>query len=98
VRHRVELPAIVFFADRGPVALLSERGNGEFLTAPRENGRTSFTREQVLGGQVTSIVGLSLTYANAGEEARVGTASSIERRHWLTGTLAPFWRSYVRVG
>ena len=23
---------------------------------------------------------------------------SIDKRHWLTGTLAPFWRSYVRVG
>jgi ATP-binding cassette, subfamily C, bacterial LapB len=97
-RHRVELPAILFFAERGPVALLSERGNGEYLTTPQENGRTSFTREQVLEGQLTNIVGLSLTYANTGEDARVGTASSIERRHWLTGTLAPFWRSYIRVG
>jgi ATP-binding cassette subfamily C protein LapB len=96
-RHRVELPAIVFFADRAPVALLSEQNRFEFLTVPQDGGRTTFSRKEVLEAQVTSIVGLSLTYANTSEEAKVGTASTIERRHWLTGTLAPFWRSYIRV-
>ena len=98
VRHRVELPAIVFFADRPPVALLSEKNRFEFLTVPQDGGRTSFSRKEVLEGQVTSIVGFSLTYTNAGEDARVGSASTIDRRHWLSGTMAPFWRSYIRVG
>lgn len=97
VRHRVELPAIVFFADRPPVALLTEQNRFEFLTTPQDGGRTSLSRKELLESRITSIVGFSLTYANTGEEARVGTASQIERRHWLTGTLAPFWRSYIRV-
>ena len=97
-RHRVELPAIVFMADRPPVALLSETSSFEFLTVPQSGGRTSFSRKELTEAQITDIVGFSLTYANVGEEARVGSASSIDKRHWLTGTLAPFWRSYVRVG
>jgi len=58
--------------------------------------RTSFSRKEILDGEVTSIVGFSLTYTNSGEDA--GAAPTIDRRHWLSGTMAPFWRSYVRVG
>src|SRR4030095_5407945 len=95
VPHRVELPAIVFLADR-PVALLSEKNRGEFLTLPQDGGRTSFSRKEILEGEVTSIVGFSLTYTNTGVDA--GSAPTIDRRHWLSGTMAPFWRSYVHVG
>jgi ATP-binding cassette, subfamily C, bacterial LapB len=97
VRHRVELPAIIFMANRAPIALLSEKSRYEFLTVPQEGGRTTFSRKEILEGQIVNIVGFSLTYANTSEEARVGTAVSIDKQHWLSGTLAPFWRSYLRV-
>src|SRR5690606_36674365 len=43
------------------------------------------------------VLSFSAIYVNAQEEADVGNAARIERRHWLTGTLAPFWRSYLQV-
>ncbi|MDW6026547.1 type I secretion system permease/ATPase [Mesorhizobium sp. BAC0120] len=98
VRHRVELPAIVFMVDRPPVALLSEQDESEFNTLPQDSGRTTISRGEIIEAEISQIVGFSLTYANTNEEARLGSATIIEKRHWLTGTLAPFWRSYIRVG
>lgn len=60
-RHSVETPAIVFFADRPPVALLQENGRYEFQTVPQDSGRTTISRKEVLEGQVVNIVGFSLT-------------------------------------
>jgi ATP-binding cassette subfamily C protein LapB len=97
-RHRVELPAILFLVDRPPVALLSEQGEFEFITVPQDSGRTTIGRGEILEAEISQIIGFSLTYANTSEEARLGSAAIIEKRHWLTGTLAPFWRSYIRVG
>lgn len=97
LRHRVELPAIVFMADRAPVALLAAQGDFEFVTVPQEGGRTTLSRKEILEAQVESFVGFSLTYGNRGDEAKVGAAATIEKQHWLTGSLTPFWRSYIRV-
>lgn len=94
---RVDLPAILFRANQQPVALLSEDGSDGYLTAPQENGqivvsRADLAREAILGGASFSII-----YANATEEMNVGNAQRIERRHWLTGTMGAFWRSYSKV-
>ena len=89
VRHRVELPAIVFLADRLPVALLSEKDRGDFLTVPQDGGRTSFSRKEILDGQVTNIVGFSLTYTNAGVDA----GGSHRRSTGGIGCRAPWRRS-----
>lgn len=96
-KQRVELPAIVFSLDAPPVALLLERDLTGFVTAPQPDGRTSITMEEILGHNIVSVVSFSLTYASAGHDPKVGTAPTIEKRHWLTGTLLPFWRSYVWV-
>jgi len=93
---RVELPAIVFALDRPPIALLDEI-DGDRFEAGGAGGRTEVRLDEILKSAVTMVVGFSLIYSNTAEEARVGTAPVIERRHWLGGTLAPFWRSYLRV-
>ena len=97
-RGRFDLPAIIFRADLPPVALLAETPDGEgYVTAPQEDGRTSATRTSLLAGQIVAGVSFSISYANSMESMNVGQAQQIERRHWLTGTLGAFWRSYYRV-
>lgn len=97
-RGRFDLPAIVFRANRLPIALLAEQGDGAaFLTGPQENGRTSISRDELLSVPITGGASFSITYANTTEDMSVGTAAKIERQHWLFGTLGAFWRSYSRV-
>jgi ATP-binding cassette, subfamily C, bacterial LapB len=97
-RGRFDLPAIIFRDNLPPVALLSEiPGAAGYVTAPQEDGRTSITRTGLLGSQIAAGVSFSISYANSLESMNVGLAQKIERRHWLTGTLGAFWRSYYRV-
>lgn len=97
-RGRFDLPAIIFRASQAPIALLTETpdGNG-FVTAPQEDGRTSIARASLLRSQIVAGVSFSISYLNSAEGMNVGLAQRIERRHWLTGTLSDFWRSYYRV-
>ncbi|MEW9837984.1 type I secretion system permease/ATPase [Mesorhizobium marinum] len=95
---RFDLPAIVFRTNRAPVALLAESPdrNG-YSTAPQEDGRTSISKADLLVGQIVAGVSFSISYLNSAEDMTVGLAQTIERRHWLFGTLGDFWRSYYRV-
>lgn len=98
-RWRFDLPAIVFRASLPPIALLADAPDIDgYVTAPQEDGGTSITRTRLLGDQIEAGVSFSISYANAAENMNVGLAQKIERRHWLTGTLGDFWRSYYRVG
>ena len=98
-RGRFDLPAIIFRANQPPVALLAEAPGdvAGYVTAPQEDGRTSISRAGLLGSRITAGVSFSISYANTMENMNVGLAQTIERRHWLTGTLGAFWRSYYRV-
>jgi ATP-binding cassette subfamily C protein LapB len=97
-RGRVDLPAIVFSSDRAPVALLSElAGESEYSTAPQGDGRTTISKAELINARIIGGVSFSITYANATEDANLGAAQKIESRHWLTGTLGAFWKSYYRV-
>lgn len=97
-RGRVDLPAIVFSSDRAPVALLSElAGESEYSTAPQNDGRTTISKAELINARIIGGVSFSITYANATEDANLGVAQKIESRHWLTGTLGAFWKSYYRV-
>jgi len=96
-RNKIELPFILFFKDRDPIAVLEARPDGSFLTSPLENGATRATREVLLGGQVERVVAFSLVYANSSEDALVGHAVQIDRKHWLTGTMSGFWWTYSYV-
>lgn len=97
-RGRFDIPAIVFRADQPPIALLAETPDGSgYITAPQEDGRTTISRTGLLGNRIVAGVSFSISYVNAAEDMNVGLAQKIERRHWLTGTLGDFWRSYYRV-
>lgn len=97
LRGRVDLPAIVFRVSQLPVALLAETEDGAFTTAPQEDGRIVITRSELAASYISGGVSFSITYANAAEGMNVGSAPKIERRHWLTGTMGPFWRTYSKV-
>jgi len=97
-RWRFDLPAIVFRAGLPPIALLADAPDIDgYVTSPQEDGGTSITRTRLLGDQIEAGVSFSISYMNAAENMNVGLAQKIERRHWLTGTLGDFWRSYYRV-
>ncbi|TGQ05792.1 MULTISPECIES: type I secretion system permease/ATPase [unclassified Mesorhizobium] len=97
LRGRFDLPAIVFRVSQLPVALLAEIEGGQYLTAPQENGRTTIDRAELAENYISGGTSFSITYANTAEEMTVGTAARIERRHWLTGTMGAFWRTYSKV-
>lgn len=92
-----DLPVLMLMADGSAVALLEQDADGRYTTGlVRHPGETLDTRE-ALALPVSHILSFSAIYVNAQEDADVGNAARIERRHWLTGTLAPFWRSYLQV-
>ncbi|TPJ49084.1 MULTISPECIES: type I secretion system permease/ATPase [unclassified Mesorhizobium] len=97
VRGRIDLPAIVFRVSQLPVALLADGEAGEYFTAPQEDGRTRISRSELANSYISGGASFSITYANATEAMSVGSAPKIERRHWLTGTMGPFWRTYSKV-
>ncbi|MBU0584820.1 MAG: type I secretion system permease/ATPase [Alphaproteobacteria bacterium] len=96
-RGRYELPALIFRKDGLPVALLAQKSDSEFLTAPQHDGSTSIDKASVLKEYVSDGISFSIAYSNSVEEMTVGSAPKMERRHWLTGSLGAFWRSYYRV-
>ncbi|MER8434878.1 type I secretion system permease/ATPase [Mesorhizobium caraganae] len=97
LRGRIDLPAILFRVSQLPVALLAETEDGGFTTAAQEDGRTTISKSELAGSYISGGVSFSITYANAVEGMSVGSAAKIERRHWLTGTMGPFWRTYSKV-
>ncbi|ESY82308.1 MAG: type I secretion system permease/ATPase [Mesorhizobium sp.] len=97
LRGRIDLPAIVFRVSQLPVALLAEEEGGDYFTAPQEDGRTAISRSELAASYISGGVSFSITYANATEAMSIGSAPKIERRHWLTGTMGGFWRTYSKV-
>ncbi|TIT17403.1 MAG: type I secretion system permease/ATPase, partial [Mesorhizobium sp.] len=97
MRGRIDLPAIVFRVSQLPVALLAEIDSGDYLTAPQENGRTTISKSELAESYISGGASFSITYANTTEAMKVGSAAKIERRHWLTGTMGAFWRTYSKV-
>ncbi|TGU69850.1 type I secretion system permease/ATPase, partial [Mesorhizobium sp. M00.F.Ca.ET.186.01.1.1] len=97
LRGRVDLPAIIFRVSQLPIALLAEIDGDGYLTAPQEDGRTTIGKSELAASYISGGVSFSITYANTAEEMTVGTAPRIERRHWLTGTMGAFWRTYSKV-
>lgn len=91
----VELPAVVLFEGGGALALLETVGSSSYRIRAGEGGLID--RHALLAMRPKSVFAFSLTYRNQSEAASVGLAQEIERRHWLTSTLAPFWRSYIQV-
>ncbi|WP_283195044.1 type I secretion system permease/ATPase [Rhizobium sp. AN80A] len=93
-----DCPAIVAF-DGGVLPLLEMAEDGSYVTdiVPVAGATARLTREQLVALKPRMAFAFTLYYQNASEEALVGSAVEIEKRHWLATTLAPYWRTYVRV-
>lgn len=92
-----DLPMLVLMADGTTLAILEQDASGHYTTGLGRHPGEAITARQILEKPVSHILSFSAVYVNAQEEAAVGNAARIERRHWLTGTLLPFWRSYLQV-
>jgi len=95
----IDFPAIALFADGSAQALLERTPEGGIvsgLTGSNEHA-TVLSVETLLGRELVAIFCFSLVYGNAAEDPTVGQAPVIEKAHWLTSTLAPFWRTYLQV-
>lgn len=94
-----DCPAVLTLENEGCL-LLTNRNEFGLLTvggAPSSAPEQVVTPDEVVA--LRPIGGFAFTqyYENAGEDAAVGTAAEIEKRHWLTRALVPYWRSYIRV-
>ncbi|MCV0395631.1 MAG: type I secretion system permease/ATPase [Rhizobiaceae bacterium] len=92
----IDLPALVLFGDGTAVTLLESFEKGQFHT---NTGQSTTSDDKIPAAEVLqqdvrailsfTVVGTGLTEA--------GTGGRIEKGHWLTSTLLPFWRSYLQV-
>lgn len=92
-----ELPLLVLCADGTALALLEADEQGRFSTDAGGRPGSWLTRREVLDRAITHILSFSVVYSNSQDEAGVGSAARIERRHWFAVALVPFWRSYLQV-
>ncbi len=94
-----ECPAIIVFRGGGVLSLVETDDHGAYVTdRPSEDGQPiKVTRDQLARLRPESALSFTLYYLNASEEAQIGNAVEIEKRHWLATTLIPYWRTYVRV-
>ncbi|MFK0331570.1 type I secretion system permease/ATPase [Rhizobium sp. NPDC090275] len=94
-----DCPAIVTFADGGVLPLLEMAEDGSYITdiVPVVGVSSRLSREDLIALKPETAFAFTLYYQNASEEALVGNAVEIEKRHWLATTLAPYWRTYLRV-
>lgn len=96
----VDYPALVVFADGTTLPLLEEQPDGSIVCGFAAPGRPqpTITIPQILQRLPDRFLCFSVVYGNSSEDASVGQAAEIERPHWLTSTLKPFWRTYLQVG
>ncbi|MCW0002331.1 type I secretion system permease/ATPase [Pararhizobium sp. YC-54] len=92
------LPLLIVFQDGRATALLEEGLDGMLSLSnavmPLDSVALKF--EDLPLGDMAYAVSFSATYLNA-SDAGVGTARTIDRRHWLFSTLRPFWQAYIQV-
>jgi ATP-binding cassette subfamily C protein LapB len=93
-----DCPAIVVLKDGGTLPLLEVTDAGEYtLDVAGGPFSAKLSREELMALEPEFAFGFTLFYRNDGEEALIGTADEIEKRHWLVRALTPYWRTYVRV-
>jgi ATP-binding cassette subfamily C protein LapB len=95
----VDFPAVAVFSDGTSLALLDAAPDGSIVCdfgGVLEDAPT-ITAARLIERGLDAVYCFSLVYGNVSEDPTVGHAAEIERPHWLTSTLAPFWRTYLRV-
>ena len=91
----IELPAIVVFPNGRALPLLEHVEPNAY--------RIGFAIGDVIDADTivrlrpARVFAFTVTYINASEQASVGLAAEVERRHWLVSTIMPFWRTYLQV-
>ncbi|MGI3125427.1 type I secretion system permease/ATPase [Nitratireductor sp. PBL-C9] len=95
----IDLPVLVVYADGTAQALLEPLDGDRLRTTllPDPIAEEGVRLKDVLSRKVGLIVSFSIIYENKSESADAGLPQQMEKRHWLTTTLAPFWRSYAQV-
>ena len=95
----VDYPAVAVFADGSALPLLEMDRDGNIACGfgATEGAPPRISVRELVERDPRQIFCFSLVYGNTSEEALVGRAPEIERTHWLTSTLKPFWRTYVQV-
>ncbi len=94
-----DCPAIIVFENGGVLPLLEVDVDGHYVTdlVPASGNPVKLTRQELLALKPSFGFAFTLYYQNASDNASVGMAGEIERRHWLLRALVPYWRTYMRV-
>ncbi|CAN7486215.1 type I secretion system permease/ATPase [Neorhizobium sp. LjRoot104] len=94
-----DCPAIIVFENGGVLPLLEVDVDGNYVTdlVPASGNPVTLTRHELVALKPSFGFAFTLYYQNASDNASVGTAGEIERRHWLLRALVPYWRTYMRV-
>ncbi len=96
--RRLVLPAIVQFQN-GRFATVIERASNGHLLFGFDTGTdlVESERNSLMSEKVVRAFAFSALYLNSAERAESGSSQQIEKRHWLYGTLATFWRGYAYI-
>lgn len=93
-----DCPAIVVLKDGGTLPLLEVSASGDYTLDVAGGPLASrLSRDELLALEPEFAFGFTLFYRNDSDDALVGTADEIEKRHWLVRALTPYWKTYVRV-
>ncbi|WP_105425431.1 type I secretion system permease/ATPase [Neorhizobium tomejilense] len=94
-----DCPAIIVFENGGVLPLLETDADGNYITdlVPASGNPVKLTRQDLVALKPSFGFAFTLYYQNASDNASVGAAGEIERRHWLLRALVPYWRTYMRV-
>jgi ATP-binding cassette subfamily C protein LapB len=94
-----DCPAIIVFENGGVLPLLETDPDGNYVTdlVPASGNPVKLTRQELMALKPSFGFAFTLYYQNSSENASVGEAGEIERRHWLLRALVPYWRTYMRV-
>ncbi|OHV78791.1 type I secretion system permease/ATPase [Ensifer sp. LCM 4579] len=92
------LPLLLVFRDGRSVAILEESPGGALSFSNSSSADSELLRFADLRlDDVAYAVSFSATYLNTTAVPGVGEARDIDRRHWLTATVKPFWQAYAQV-
>ncbi|MBU0737751.1 MAG: type I secretion system permease/ATPase [Alphaproteobacteria bacterium] len=93
-----DCPAIVVLKDGGTLPLLEVSEDGVYTLDIREGAASvRLTHQELMALGPEFLFAFTLFYRNDSENAHIGSADEIEKRHWLVRALMPYWRTYLRV-